>query len=83
MKKTKFVLSGKIKYIIILHAFWPVQFKDQPRIRYVVLFLRVEWGSWPVLHHLASEQLVLVAGPHACQSRKCPLLWPLLVRSDC
>lgn len=59
---------SKIKYIIIFPSLWPVQFKDQPRKRCFFLFfffLKVEGGSWPILHHLASEQLGFVAGPHA------------------
>lgn len=50
MKKTKLLLSGKIKYIIILHSFWPVQFKDQPRIRFVVVVFK---GRMGVLAHFA------------------------------
>lgn len=32
-EENQIAFISKIKYIIIFHSFWPVQFKDQPRIR--------------------------------------------------
>lgn len=80
-EENQVVFISKIKYIIIFHSFWFVQFKEQPRIRYY--FLK---GRMRILACFApfSKWTGRFCGWISCtgRARECPLLW-LLVRSDC